>query len=287
MEWRTTEMKTSWKEKTINIFVIYIPLIVLVFFVVTPIFWTLSLSFKHSSDIVSEHFTILPDPFTLENYTKSWSTGRISQYFMNSTIISISAVICVTIIVILNGFALSRFRFRGKNLFMVFMLMTQMLPRIIIISPLYLLMRDLGLVDKLASCIIVEIATAIPFQTLLMKGFMSGVPKEIDEAAEIDGCTKMQTLFTVILPVIVPGILTVFSFAFINCWNEYLLPYTFLSSGSKFPLSVGLRYMITQMSIDYGGLAAGAITAIIPPLCLFGYVQRYLVSGMSAGAIKG
>ena len=141
-----------------------------------------------------------------------------------------------------------------------------------------LLMRDMGLVDSFLSVILVEIASAIPFQTLLMKGFIGGVPKEIDEAAMIDGCTRMQTLFHVIMPVIVPGIVTVISFAFINCWNEYLLPYTFLSSGSKFPLSVGLRYMITQTTINYSGLAAGAVIALLPPLCLFGYVQRYLVS---------
>lgn len=265
----------------------YIPLTLLLAFVMIPLLWTVSLSFKYSSDIVSESFSLLPNPFTFSNFTDAWSSGRISRYFTNSLIISLSAVAVVSVLVLLNGYALSRFQFRGKQTFMILMLMTQMLPRIIIISPLYLLMRDLGLVDTYLSVILVEIASAIPFQTLLMKGFIGGVPKEIDEAAMIDGCTRMQILRFVIMPVIVPGIVTVISFAFINCWNEYLLPYTFLSTGDKFPISVGLRYMITQTTINYGGLAAGAIIALIPPLCLFGYVQRYLVSGMSAGAIKG
>lgn len=270
-----------------RVFLRWLPLLVLLAFVMIPLLWTLSLSFKFSSDVVSERFSVLPNPFTLSNYTGAWLSGRISQYFTNSVVVSLCAVAVVSILVLFNGYALSRFKFRGKQAFMVVMLMTQMLPRIIIISPLYLLMRDLGLVDKFLSVILVEIASAIPFQTLLMKGFIGGVPKEIDEAAMIDGCTRMQTLFHVIMPVIVPGIVTVISFAFINCWNEYLLPYTFLSTGSKFPISVGLRYMITQTTINYSGLAAGAVIALLPPLCLFGYVQRYLVSGMSAGALKG
>lgn len=265
----------------------WIPLFLLLAFVMVPLLWTLSLSFKYSSDVVSESFSLLPHPFTFSNYANTWASGRISQYFTNSLVMSLSAVAVVSLLVLFNGYALSRFKFRGKQAFMVVMLMTQMLPRIIIISPLYLLMRDMGLVDSFLSVILVEIASAIPFQTLLMKGFIGGVPKEIDEAAMIDGCTRMQTLFHVIMPVIVPGIVTVISFAFINCWNEYLLPYTFLNSGSKFPLSVGLRYMITQTTINYSGLAAGAVIALLPPLCLFGYVQRYLVSGMSAGALKG
>ena len=265
----------------------WIPLFLLLAFVMVPLLWTLSLSFKYSSDVVSESFSLLPHPFTFSNYANTWASGRISQYFANSLVMSLSAVAVVSLLVLFNGYALSRFKFRGKQAFMVVMLMTQMLPRIIIISPLYLLMRDMGLVDSFLSVILVEIASAIPFQTLLMKGFIGGVPKEIEEAAMIDGCTRMQTLFHVIMPVIVPGIVTVISFAFINCWNEYLLPYTFLNSGSKFPLSVGLRYMITQTTINYSGLAAGAVIALLPPLCLFGYVQRYLVSGMSAGALKG
>ncbi len=265
----------------------WLPLIVLLAFVTVPLLWTLILSFKYSSDVISENFTILPKPFTFTNYSDVWTSGRISRYFTNSLAISGCAVAVVSVLVLLNGYALSRFKFRGKGVFMVMMLMTQMLPRIIIISPLYLLMRDLHLVDTFVSVILVEIASALPFQTLLMKGFIGGVPKEIDEAALIDGCTRMQILGRVIMPVIVPGIVTVVSFAFINCWNEYLLPYTFLSTGSKFPLSVGLRYMITQTTINYSGLAAGAVIALLPPLALFGYVQRYLVSGMSAGAIKG
>lgn len=280
-------MSPKTRRRVERFLLIGIPLALLLSFVLIPLLWTVSLSFKHSSDIISEYFSILPHPFTFSNYTRAWSTGRISRYFTNSLLVSLCAVTVVSVLVLFNGFALSRFRFRGKRAFMVIMLMTQMLPRIIIISPLYLLMRDLGLVDTYLSVILVEIASAIPFQTLLMKGFIGGVPREIDEAAKIDGCTTMQTLYYVIVPVIVPGIVTVISFAFINCWNEYLLPYTFISSGSKFPISVGLRYMITQSTIDYGGLAAGAIIALLPPLALFGYVQRYLVSGMSTGALKG
>jgi len=121
----------------------------------------------------------------------------------------------------------------------------------------------------------------------MMKSFIGNVPREIDEAAAIDGCTKGQIIFHVILPACKAGFTTVIAYAFITCWNEYLLSYTLLTDAKKFPMSVGLKYLVGEYSTDYAALAAGCIIAIIPPILLFAYVQKHLVSGLNAGAVKG
>jgi len=121
----------------------------------------------------------------------------------------------------------------------------------------------------------------------MMKSFIGSIPREIDEAAAIDGCNRAQIIFKVILPTVRPGFTTVIAYAFITCWNEYLLSYTLLTDAKKFPISVGLKYLVGEYSTNYAALAAGCIIALIPPILLFAYVQRHLVSGMNAGAIKG
>lgn len=270
-----------------NLFLLWIPLLLFVVFIMIPLLWALSVSFKEGSEVVNGTFSILPRHFTLENYIYVWNTNKISIYFKNSLIISVSSVFFIAILTMCNGYALSHCSFKGKNAFILILLMTQMVPGILTLTPLFIMITKMRLTDTRFALIIMNIAGAIPYQTLLMKGFIGGVPRELDEAAIIDGCTRGQVITKIIIPIIRPGIVTVTAFSFISCWNEYLTSYTFLSTNTKFPISVGLKYMIGEFSVNYSALAAGSIIALIPPLLLFGYVQKYLVSGMSAGAVKG
>lgn len=270
-----------------DVFLLWLPLFVFLVFIAIPLFWALSVSFKDAKEVVNGVFSILPTKVSFENYLYVWKTNKISTYFGNSLIISFSSIIFVVLLALCNGYALSHCEFKGKNAFIVIILMTQMVPSILTLTPLFIMISKMGLTDNRMALVILNIAGGIPYNTLLMKGFVGGIPRELDEAAIIDGCTRPQVISKIIIPVVRPGIVTVAAFSFISCWNEYLTSYTFLSTNEKFPISVGLRYMIGEFSVNYSALAAGSIIALIPPLLLFGYVQKYLVSGMSAGAVKG
>lgn len=202
-------------------------------------------------------------------------------------ITSFGAVFIIGFLALFNGYALSRFNFKGKQVFMVILLMTQMIPLIFNMSSIFLMMVKLKLTNSLFGICLLHIAAGLPYNSLMMKSFIGGIPKEIDEAAAIDGCTRTQIIFKVILPAVRPGFTTVIAYAFITCWNEYLLSYTLLTDAKKFPISVGLKYLVGEYSTDYSALAAGCIIALIPPILLFAYVQKNLVSGMNAGAVKG
>lgn len=280
-------MKPRTKRKILRIFILYLPMLAFLVFIGIPLLWALSLSFRDGNSIISKEFHILPVPFTVENYTYVWNTVRLSRFFKNSLITSFGAVFVVGTLALFNGYALSRFDFKLKKLFMVILLMTQMVPIIFNISSIFLMMARLKLTNSLGGIILLHIASGLPYNSLMMKSFISAIPREIDEAAAMDGCTKPQIILKVILPAVKPGFTTVIAYAFITCWNEYLLSYTLLTDSSKFPISVGLKYLVGEFSTDYGSLAAGCIIALIPPILLFAYVQKHLVQGMNAGAVKG
>ncbi len=280
-------MKPKTKRKMIRVFVLWLPMMMFLIFIGIPLFWSLSLSFRQGSSIISKEFRILPVPFTLGNYSYVWNTVRLSRFFKNSLITSFGAVFIIGIFSLFNGYALSRFNFRFKRLFMVLLMMTQMVPIIFNISSIFLMMTKFKLTNSLFGIILLHIASGLPYNSLMMKSFISSIPKEIDEAAAIDGCNRAQIIAKVILPSVKPGFTTVVAYAFITCWNEYLLSYTLLTDSKKFPISVGLKYLVGEFSTDYASLAAGCIIALIPPILLFAYVQKHLVSGLNAGAVKG
>ncbi|MBS6955506.1 MAG: carbohydrate ABC transporter permease [Enterocloster asparagiformis] len=280
-------MKPKTKRKIIRVLVLWLPMMMFLIFIGIPLFWSLSLSFRQGSSIISKEFRILPVPFTLGNYSYVWNTVRLSRFFKNSLITSFGAVFIIGIFSLFNGYALSRFNFRFKRLFMVLLMMTQMVPIIFNISSIFLMMTKFKLTNSLFGIILLHIASGLPYNSLMMKSFISSIPKEIDEAAAIDGCNRAQIIAKVILPSVKPGFTTVVAYAFITCWNEYLLSYTLLTDSKKFPISVGLKYLVGEFSTDYASLAAGCIIALIPPILLFAYVQKHLVSGLNAGAVKG
>ena len=287
---RRTEM--TWNRYRVSqrlqrIFLIYVPVVLFLLFIGIPLYWALSISFRDGQSVISGPFSLLPRPFTVSNYVYVWTKNRLNRYFINSLITSGGAVLIIGTLALFNGYALSRFNFKGKRLFMVLLLMTQMVPMSFNMTAIFIQMAKMGMANSLFGIILLHIALGLPYNSLMMKSFIGNIPKEVDEAAEIDGCNRPQVIYHVIMPAVKAGFTTVIAYAFITCWNEYLLSYTLLTDAKKFPLSVGLKYLVGEFSTNYAALAAGCVIALIPPILLFAYVQKNLVAGMNAGAVKG
>lgn len=264
----------------------YIPLGVTLIFVLVPFLWAISTSLKRETDIMSSTIQYLPHPLTLENYISVWNDNNFSQYFLNSVLVSVLSVIAITLLSVMNGYAMSRFKFRGKSAFMLILLATQMMPVILFVIPLFLIFKNLGLINTPYSLVLFYIVLQVPFNTILMQGFISSTPKEIDEAGMVDGAGRFRIIFAIIAPIVLPGIVATSAFAFIGVWNEFLVAFSFITTPDRFTIPIGLKFMIGEFSVQYASLAAGSIIGLIPPVLLFMYIQRYLVEGLG-GAVKG
>ncbi len=277
-------MHTKLKDK---IFLRVIPLVLLNLFVLTPILWTVITSLKAEGDILKKPISYLPSPATVENYIRAWINCNFSQYFFNSMIISVVAVFFIVLIAIMVGYSLNRFKFKGRNAFMLLLLCIQFIPHAVLLIPLFNIFHSMNLIGKPLAVIIVCITFQFPFNSILMRGFISGIPYTLEEAAQIDGCSRISAVFKVVLPMLVPGIITTGAFAFIGVWNEFLFSMMFLNDSSNYTIPIGLKMMQGEYNISYGAMAAGAIIAMSIPVILFAYLQKYLVTGLSAGAVKG
>ncbi|AIQ71417.1 carbohydrate ABC transporter permease [Paenibacillus graminis] len=264
----------------------YIPLALTLILVLVPFLWAISTSLKRESDIMSPVIHYLPQPITFANYISVWNENSFSQYFLNSVLVSVMSVVVITLLSVMNGYAMSRFKFKGKSAFMLILLATQMMPVILFVIPLFLIFKNLGLINTPYSLVLFYIVLQVPFNTILMQGFISSTPKEIDEAGMVDGAGRFRIIMTIIAPIVLPGIVATSAFAFIGVWNEFLVAFSFITTPDRFTIPIGLKFMIGEFSVQYASLAAGSIIGLIPPVLLFMYIQRYLVEGLG-GAVKG
>lgn len=277
-------MKTKTRDK---IFLRWLPLTIVNVYVLVPILWTVVTSLKEEGDILKKPIKYIPDPATVANYVRAWINCRFDRYFFNSMKISLIAVFFIVLIAIMVGYALSRFHFKGRGGFMLLLLSIQFIPHAVLLIPLFNIFHKMGLIGKPLSVILVCITFQFPFNSILMRGFISGIPYTLEEAAQIDGCSRLTAVIKVVLPMLVPGIVTTSAFAFIGVWNEFLFSMMFLNDSANYTIPIGLKMMQGEYNISYGALAAGAIIAMSIPVLLFAYLQKYLVTGMSAGAVKG
>ncbi|QCJ44710.1 carbohydrate ABC transporter permease [Bacillus sp. S3] len=273
-------------KKVDKLLTLYLPLLMMLSFTIFPIYWTVNTAFKPEGDIIKRPLQYLPASPTIDNFVMAWSSVGFATFFKNSLLVGFFTVITVLVCSTLSGYALSRYQFKGKRSFMLMLLCTQFIPRAMMIIPLFIIFKTLGLISNPLSLIITYTAVEIPFTTILMSGFISNVPKELEEAAMIDGCTKLQSLRHVVFPLLMPGIVATGVFTFIYTWNEFLIALMLTNQQSKFTLPVGLSSMLGEFSINYGALAAGSVIALIPAVILFAFAQKHLVNGMG-GAVKG
>jgi ABC-type glycerol-3-phosphate transport system permease component len=256
---------------------------------VAAFLWTISISLKSNQDFFATSPWSLPKHPTFENYRSAWTTAKIGSFFLNSALITMGTVTISLAVSSTAAYALGRIRFRGNSLVSMFFLTGLMIPGFLIIVPLYFLLRDMHLLGSLYGLGIVYIATQIPFNIYVLTGFFKTLPKELEEAAYVDGASPLKTFFRVMLPLAGPGLASV---ALLNCltiWNEFFFALVFISDESKFTLPLGLyRLSINaEYSSQWTQLFAGLVLAMIPVLIVFGVAQERLTRGLTLGALKG
>lgn len=275
------------KEKKRDIiFLRWLPLLLICVYVVFPIYWAINTALKTEPEILGKTITYLPKDLTFGNFIDAWTNVGFDKYFFNSLKVSGISVIFIVIISIMVGYALSRYKFKFKMAFLGLLLAVQFIPAAVLLVPLFNIFNGLGLVGSHIALVLINVTFQTPFCCVLMRGFVEGVPYALEEAAMIDGCSRIKGVFKVVVPMLVPGIVTVAAFALIGCWNEFLFAMMMLNDPAKYTVPIGLKMMQGEYGIHYGSMAAGAIAMAIPVI-LFAYLQKYLVTGMSSGAVKG
>lgn len=266
---------------------VYCAITIIVLALLFPFFVMLSTAFKDLSEIYMSPPYWIPHRLAWENFQHIWQKYPLLNYFINSIIVAFGATILATILCVPAAYACARLRFHGRKVFLFTMLVVQMFSPIIVVIALYKLIVALHLADTRASLIIVNAVFTLAFAIWMMNGYFSTIPKEIEEAALIDGCTRLQTMTRITLPIAMPGVVTVIIYTFISAWNEFMFALTFINTMEKRPLTLGLYNFVGRWTISWHYLMAAALLAIIPVILLFMLIEKQLVHGLAGGAVKG
>ena len=258
-----------------------------VLFALFPLFWLVKISVTPGSLLYSEGIRLWPSATTLDNFRFVLLQSQFPHFFANSVLVSVATAVVVTILAGAGGYALSRFAFRAKPAIAFLLLLTQMFPLVMLIPPIYRLMTPLGLTDNLFGLILVYTAFNVPFATFLMQSFFDGIPVQLEEAAMIDGCTRLGALRRVIVPLTLPGMAATLGFVFTAAWSELLFALMLINAEEKMTFPVGLLTFVSKFAVEWGQMMAATVMALIPACIFFALIQRYLVRGLTAGAVKG
>ncbi|MCV3735354.1 carbohydrate ABC transporter permease (plasmid) [Rhizobium sp. TRM96647] len=262
-------------------------ILVYVVFALFPLFWLLKVSVTPNDLLYSEGVRMWPSRTTFEHFDFVIAHSAFPTFFKNSLIVSGATAVVVTILASLSGYALSRFSFRAKYWIVALMLITQMFPLVMLVAPIFKMLSPLGLTNSLTGLVIVYSAFNVPFATFLMQSFFDGIPKDLEEAAMIDGATQFVAFRQIILPLTLPGIAATLGFVFTAAWSELLFALMLISGNDAATFPVGLLTFVSKFSVDFGQMMAAGVLALIPACLFFLLIQRYLVQGLTAGAVKG
>ena len=252
-----------------------------------PLYWVLKISLTSTKLLFKESSNLLPSRVTLEQFSSLFASTPFPTFFKNSIVISSFTAIIATILAAGCGFALSRFVFRWQGMIRGLLLTTQIFPLVLLITPLYKLFIALHLVDTPQGLILIYTVFNLPFAVFLMQGFFDGIPIELEEAALIDGCSRFQALWRVVLPLTRPGLVATLGFVFTGAWSELLFGLMLINSDTNKTVAVGLLSFVGKFGVDWGQITAAAVLSLLPVLLFFALIQKYLVTGLTAGAVKG
>ena len=252
-----------------------------------PYVWMFLTSVKPSLELYVFPVRYLPSVVGFEAYEQLFTTTPFLRFFRNSAVVAMSTVAFTTVTATLAAYALSRFRIPGKPIILIILLVTQLMPAVLLVIPLFISLRSFGLLNSAWGLTLVHSAFALPFTTYLITGFLDGIPKELDEAAKIDGCSDLGAFRWVVLPLLAPSLAAASTYVFIYSWNEFIYALTFMTRETARTLPVGLHGFIGEFLIRWDLLTSGGVIATIPTVLFFLLVQRRLIAGLTAGAVKG
>lgn len=284
-------MKAKTKKKTTSV-ILYILMVIVCIATLFPFIWIVSGSFKTNSEIFSYPPSIIPRDPTARGYLGLFTEPMFGQtkfldFARNSLFVSLLTAVITVVMAALGSYGMSRFKFKGSTALKYLILLSQMLPGALLLIPLYMIMVKFNLINSHWSLIIAYISFTLPYCTYLLKGYVDAVPKDIDEAALVDGCNRVNTLFKVVFPVAAPGIVVTFVQAFIMGWNEYMFAMAFLNMNSQWTIPVALGSFRGQYIVDWGYLFAGSVLLTLPVMILFLFFQKWLITGLASGSVKG
>lgn len=252
-----------------------------------PIYWMVATAFKPGRDILSLTPKWFPAPFTLQNFQDAISRPYFLEDVKNSLVVVAAMLALSLLVAFLAAVGVARFGFKGRNAFLIMVIGVQMVPLNALIIPLYLTLDGIGQTDALPGLIAIYLAVVLPFMVWTLRGFVANIPVELEEAAMIDGCTRVGAFFRITFPLVGPGLVATAVFGFIQAWNEYIIAYVLLSSPGNQTLTVWLASFTTNHGPEWGPLMAAATLTGLPVVAFFLILQRYLAGGLTSGAVKG
>jgi multiple sugar transport system permease protein len=265
----------------------YAVLIVLAIFCIGPIAWTFLTSIKLEADIVTREMVYIPTRFTIDHYVNLWNQSGYPVLVLNSMIVTATTVLICLLTGTVGAYAFSRFTFPGRTSLMLGYLVVRMFPAVLMIIPLFVVMRQVGLLDSTLGLAIAYTSFLLPLFVWMLKGFFDAAPKELENAARTDGATRLVAMMLIVMPIARNGLLATCVFVGIAAWNEFLFALMLTTSQGSRTWPVGLQLMVGEFQLPWGMLAAGGMISILPVMVLFAIVQRAMVAGITAGSVKG
>lgn len=266
----------------------YLALLAYIIFLGFPLLWLISASFKSSAELNSLNISLIPREWHFENYPAALEKQGLVQSALNSTGVALASTFLVILIAIPAAYVLARIKGKIRAAGVGWILVSQVFPVILIILPLFLILRTIGLTDSLVGLTLVHTTYTLPFALWMLQGFVTGIPIDLEEAGSVDGATRLQVLLRIIFPLLVPGVVATAMFSFVSSWNEFFFALVLLQSPENYTLPITLKMFIGgEGKVALGPLAAGSVLAAIPSIVFFSIMQRKLTKGLMSGAVKG
>lgn len=265
---------------------IYAALAGMMIFNLVPFYWMTSSSLKTEAEVASYPATLFPNILTFGAYTKIWFQEKFTRYFVNSLIVALSSAAFSSAIGAFAAYGFSRFPFRGKTALMTIFLASQMIPGILLVGPYFKMIGWFGLYDTLLGLILSQVTITLPFSIWMLKGYVDTIPSEIDQAAMVDGASRVRTLVTIILPGIMPGLVATVIFAFLLSWGDLLWALCLINSKAKQTLTLSITQLVGEFRTEWSTIMAATVIATMVPAFLYLMLQKYLIKGFTEGAVK-
>lgn len=265
---------------------LYVALLVLLIYSCFPVVWMISTSFKSAGEIFQVPPRIIPRKFTTSAYATIFHSHTKMSYFVNSIVVSLVVTTLTLFISIMAAYSFSRYQFKGKKLMDVFVINTQAVPPIALMIPFFSIIVKIKLYDKLWALIFTYLVFTLPYGILMMTGYFNTISKSLDEAVEVDGGTSWTTLWTILVPVSLPGIVSTAVYTFIQAWNEYLYALTLTRSATKRTIPIGIQLLMGEHAYTWNEMMAMSVLGALPVLILYLFGQKYFIAGMTSGSVK-